>query len=119
MSKFFSEDELKCPCCGECKMNPEFMEAIDALREEYGMPLLCKAPEWGSAYRCADHNAAVGGVAGSYHTVGRAIDFHAPTVKMRMKIMELAPKHGLNGVGLGANFVHLDNRTKKTFWTYR
>lgn len=95
-------------------MSPDFVAALNALREEYGSAILVN-----SAYRCDLHNAAVGGVAGSYHVLGRAADLAAPSVKMRMKFMELAPKHGLLGVGLGSNFIHLDNRTKKTFWTYK
>lgn len=114
MTEHFSDKSLSCPCCGESKMSPDFMEALEAFRVEYGEPIILN-----SAYRCPDHNLAVGGVAGSYHVLGRAADLSAPTVKQRMKFMELAKRHGLLGVGLGHNFVHLDNRTKSTFWTYR
>jgi len=95
-------------------MSPDFMASLNALREDYGEAIMVN-----SAYRCLDHNVRVGGVAGSYHLLGRAVDLSAPTVKMRMKFMELAKAHGLFGVGLGSNFIHLDNRTKPTFWVYR
>ena len=34
MWKYFSEDELKCKHTGICKMDPEFMETLEKIREE-------------------------------------------------------------------------------------
>lgn len=70
--KYFTMEEFACKHCGELPaegMNPVLLEALDELREEYGRPIYLT-----SAYRCEYHNAEVGGVPDSQHTLGNAVD---------------------------------------------
>jgi hypothetical protein len=53
MWKYFSEDELKCKHTGICKMDPEFMETLEKIREEVGIPFIIT-----SAYRDPTHPIA-------------------------------------------------------------
>ena len=76
--KYFRTKEFECKC-GQCSMPSEVQANIDALvtnvldplREAYGKPIYVN-----SGYRCAKHNAAVGGVPKSQHKVGEAADIH-------------------------------------------
>ena len=55
----------------EAQQNIEALvdNVLDPLRDEYGKPIYVN-----SGYRCAKHNAAVGGVPKSQHKVGEAAD---------------------------------------------
>ena len=33
LTKNFTVNEMKCPCCGDCDMDQEFMENLQSLRE--------------------------------------------------------------------------------------
>jgi len=45
------------------------MVKMDLIREAYGKPIMVS-----SGFRCRMHNAEVGGVGNSLHTLGRAMD---------------------------------------------
>lgn len=73
--KWFSMNEFECHC--GCRM-PDSAKAnivalveqvLDPARERYGKPVCVN-----SGYRCARHNAAIGGVANSQHMRGEAAD---------------------------------------------
>ena len=107
--KYFSKSELECSCgCGKAEMNHEFMLALDHLREIYGHPIFLS-----SGYRCPDHNAAIGGVKGSYHTLGVAVDisiYGSFAHKLLGYIFDLR----FEGVGIAqkgpynSRFIHID-----------
>ena len=50
----FSFDEMACKGSGECEMNPEFMDRLQALRDALGAPLPVT-----SGYRSREYNARV------------------------------------------------------------
>ena len=85
--KYFSEKEFKCRCCGQlhCKENVEALvdNVLDPAREQYGKPVCVN-----SGYRCARHNAAVGGVANNQHTRGEAADICSGDNERLAKIIE-------------------------------
>ena len=82
-SKYFSNAELMCHgasqgdcCCGEdtaYNVDARLLELLDELRDLIGGPI-----EISCAYRCPDHNAAVGGVPDSQHALGTAADIQIP-----------------------------------------
>lgn len=53
---------------------------LDPLRDEYGKPIYVN-----SGYRCAKHNAAVGGVPKSQHMLGQAADISVKSEKLKVK----------------------------------
>ena len=87
--KFFKFEEFCCRCCGglppAVRENIEALvtEVLDPAREWYGKPVCVN-----SGYRCARHNAAVGGVAGSQHMRGEAADICCRDNERLAKIIE-------------------------------
>lgn len=107
--KNFSLDELKCPCpkcnsTGE-EMDTGFMNIVERMRLEAGFPFVVT-----SAYRCKDHNLAVGGANASAHQLGKGMDISARGFRAYM-LVKLAYKYGMTGIGVYKNHVHLDNCT--------
>ena len=87
--KWFSMNEFECHC--GCRMPDSARANIEALveqvldpaREGYGKPVCVN-----SGYRCARHNAAVGGVAGSQHMRGEAADICCSDNERLARIIE-------------------------------
>ncbi len=74
-----------------------------------------------SGYRSPAHNAKVGGVKGSSHTVGRAVDIYAPTSTQKYIIINALLQAGFNRIGVAKNFIHVDDDPSKSedvIWTY-
>lgn len=74
--RYFDREEFRCKCggkyCSGFPVEPEqlLVEQADQVREHFGAPAYVS-----SGVRCEIHNAAVGGVAGSRHKLGKAMDF--------------------------------------------
>ena len=127
VSKYFTLEELECKCSlcksGKNKMPTKvytnlllLAKELDRLREKIGKPMIVD-----SGYRCVAHNAKIGGVRNSAHTMGYACDWHVNgmTEEDMFKIAsgidykdagKLAPKSNFKGVGYykGRNFCHVD-----------
>lgn len=74
-----------------------------------------------SGYRTKEHNKKIGGVQGSSHTKGYAVDIRCSNSKDRFKIIDSALLAGFNRIGVSGNFIHLDNDPEKiqnVIWTY-
>lgn len=97
-------------CCSTVKIDSELVAILQKIRDNFGKPLYIN-----SAYRCAKHNAAVGGSSGSYHTKGMAADIRVEGVAPT-EVAKFAESIGVKGIGLYSNFVHVDTRTSKFFW---
>ena len=100
------------------KMDPEFIEFLDDLRESFGKPI-----KLNSTYRNPNHNEKVGGVSKSAHTEipCRAADIHCGSSGDRLRLVQLALRMGCKRIGVGSNFVHIDFSTEKpenVMWTY-
>lgn len=68
--KYFKDSEFTCECgCGLNLEKNGIKRIADEIREHFGKPAIIT-----SGTRCVKHNKEVGGVAGSYHTTGNAID---------------------------------------------
>lgn len=68
--KYFKDSEFTCECgCGLNLEKDGIKRIADEIREHFGKPAIIT-----SGTRCVKHNKEVGGVAGSYHTTGNAID---------------------------------------------
>lgn len=74
-----------------------------------------------SGYRSPAHNAKVGGVKGSSHTNGHAVDIYAPTSTQKYLIINALLQAGFNRIGVAKNFIHVDDDPSKSedvIWTY-
>lgn len=117
MAKYFSLDEFKCPCgCGQNDMVFDFLARLEAARAGAGIPFVIN-----SGFRCAEHNRAVGGTILSSHMFGLAVDIDVPNSRARFKILESLVRAGFTRIGVGENFIHVDDDPKKdtqVVWLY-
>lgn len=125
MVNYFSDKELACKC-GKCDssnhMDPVFMDRLNELRAVYGAPMYLT-----SAYRCPEHNEAVGGAPNSPHTKGIAVDVLV-SGQHAHRLTKLAFKYGFTGIGVkqsgeyNSRFIHLDTapmgNTRPRIWSY-
>lgn len=123
LSEHFSEDEFwcrgqdqgTCNCGHSLKIDPRLIELLEELRDiTGGEPLTIN-----SGYRCAAHNAAVGGASRSQHTMGTAADIACPnhlTMPEFLWYVEQLPFDGIGyyyrdaGKGAWAGWIHTDTR---------
>lgn len=115
-SKYFSDEELVCKCCGNLPPNgidSKLLNVIDAIRESVGGPVSLSC-----AYRCPAHNAEVGGVPDSQHVQGCAADVLVPDGMSVDKFAQLAESCGADGIGryYDSLFVHVDTRGYAARW---
>lgn len=118
LTKDFMKSEFRCRCkrgkdCDAKPMDAGFMHRLQALRDEWGRPLI---PTSGA--RCSWHNERIGGAAGSQHLVGKAADFAFRTPTEVAAFAQLAEKHGFGGIGRGQRLVHVDDGPPHRRWTY-
>jgi len=85
----------------EVKLHPDLIRGLEVLRARFGRPVIVH-----SGYRSAAHNAAVGGVEGSFHTKGMAADIHVEGVPHELVARVALSIFG--GVGLYGWGVHVD-----------
>jgi len=115
----FSRSELQCKHTGLCSMSSDFLDRLEALREEYGKPIRIS-----SAFRDFSHPVEARKASKSgYHTKGRAADLLVGYDGYRL--LELAIKHGFRGIGCAfrgpveSRFLHVDDRdTEPAVWGY-
>ena len=121
LTEHFALNELACPCCGQAKMDPGFMQRLEDLRVAWGHPMRIVG---GGGYRCpiyekSEHSA---------HREGRAVD---PVIlpDQIYSFVQLAMAHGFKGIGVknrsGHFQVHIDDavnlpgiRPRPWLWTY-
>lgn len=121
LSKNFSSQEFVCPCCGQAKMDSDFIQKLQRVRDELGIPF---KPVAGGGYRCPSYNGSSTGA----HVEGKAIDPDL-TKDHYYNFMRLCMKHGFTGFGVknkGGKFqMHADTaeeipgiRPRPWIWTY-
>jgi uncharacterized protein YcbK (DUF882 family) len=102
---------LACRCCGALCVWPEALDALSRLHGAIAAPLHIT-----SGYRCALHNARVGGAPLSLHkrlAFDIALEHHAP-----LGLAHAARAAGFTGFGFGQTFLHLDTRAHPAHWFY-
>jgi uncharacterized protein YcbK (DUF882 family) len=98
------------------QMNVQFLNKIAYARKLAGCGFKIT-----SGYRTPEHNAKVGGVPSSSHTVGRACDIYAPTSRQKFLIISSLIESGFTRIGVAKNFIHVDDDPSKAedvIWTY-
>ena len=90
-TKNFTPEEFRCECNGKwCTGYPaildiDLLKYAQKLRNRYGIMYVT------SGLRCDKYNASIGGIRGSKHTEGKAIDFYNNNTKIlesRKKIID-------------------------------
>jgi len=123
MTEHFSDAELRCRCgCGRQEMKVGFMALLEALRKEYGKPMIVS-----SAFRCPEHNNRVSTTGrDGPHTTGKAIDILV-SGNCAFRLIKSALFYGFTGIGISQKgphaqrFIHLDalNGTlRPRVWSY-
>tara|TARA_S200002703_G_C3669160_1_gene205439 strand:+ start:129 stop:515 length:387 start_codon:yes stop_codon:yes gene_type:complete len=123
-SKNFSREELECSFSGECEIEEDALQKLQALRDEWGKPIRLS-----SAYRSAENprerTKKTG--PGYHHGVngngGQAFDVLIAGEDVP-PFIALAIKHGFKGIGVNQKgewnqrFIHIDTRDKFACWSY-
>lgn len=106
----FSHAEMRCSQTGMCRLDDEFMDKLQKLRDAVGKPLTIT-----SGYRSIDHSIEAAKIedskpAGS-HTTGKAVDV-ACERGFAYQVLFAAIKLGFTGIGVqqsgSRRFLHLD-----------
>lgn len=118
----FSPEEMACRGTGSLRLDEDFMDRLQGLRDIVQMPLPVT-----SGYRSPEHDAAIRGA--GVHPTGLAADIRCfgPAAK---RILEIAPKM-FTGIGIhqknshSGRFIHLDmlpeddpGHPRPWIWTY-
>ena len=101
----FSAAELMCPCCGAGadKMSPSILQMAEEIRAENGgKPMIVS-----SAYRGAQHNAEVCGVANSHHLYGQSMDVHINGVPASTIVAQAKRRGSPDAYAMNANWAHI------------
>lgn len=120
LSENFSAVEFACPCCGQSKMDHDFIHRfLQPLRSEYGKPI---SIVFGGGYRCGVYDRSDGA-----HPLGMAADPDVPREDFPW-LIEAAWYYGMTGLGVknkGGRFqMHWDTappgpgRPRPWVWTY-
>lgn len=105
MSRYFHPAEFqRCdPPCDISQMNEQFLDTLDRVRLNAGIPLVLNC-----AYRSREWDLAKGRSGNSAHTRGLAVDIRCNTSATRYRIVNAALICGIRRIGIGKGFVHLD-----------
>ena len=105
-TKNFKASEFTCKCgCGSNNISQTLINTLQRIRDKLGLPITIK-----SGYRCPSHNKKEGGKANSAHVKGTAVDIKVNKTDsaFRYKLIAHALGEGINRIGIGTDFVHLD-----------
>lgn len=120
----FTHGEMACRHTGECDIDPDFVDLLQALRESVGHPLRIT-----SGYRHPTHPVEARKDRPGAHTYGKAADISC-IGKTAHEIARLAFSYGCTGIGVsqvGDNrFLHIDTLqpdethiVRPALWSYK
>jgi len=112
----FKPNEFNCKC-GKNKINFDFVNKLNQARIYSDFPYVIN-----SGFRCRKHNKEVGGSETSSHLKGLAVDIRAETSRSRYLILKGLIKAKFNRIGIGENFIHVDDDKEKEqnlIWRYK
>lgn len=116
LTKNFWKREFYCGCCGK-----QFMDKAFVMMLQYARDVACIPFDISSGWRCLVHNAAVGGSPGSSHMIGMAVDIRCTNSQDRWTIVMALKKAGFRRIGIGKDFIHVDNdpaKVQNVIWVY-
>ena len=107
--KYFKRDEFKCKCGKYCNGYPaepaeKLVRLADRVREHFGAAAIVS-----SGVRCETHNENVGGVSGSRHKYGTAMDFCVRGMPASIVLAYVQAQPETNyAYAIDSNYVHMD-----------
>ncbi len=119
-TKNFKASEFACKHCGENKIDDRVLVMAQTIRDALGVPVRVN-----SGYRCPAHNANVGGVKGSKHTLGKAADLSCSlgSAKMFETVKQLKAEGKLPDLDYCIKyktFIHIDcGGKRRNMWEVR
>ena len=116
LTRNFTDDEFRCPCCGREEIDRDFVGKLQEARDIAGTPF-----QINSGWRCQNRNRVVGGVANSSHLTGHAADIQANTSQKRFAVVNALARAGFGRIGIAKSYVHVDDDVTKTqhvMWLY-
>tara|TARA_R100001163_G_scaffold17904_1_gene15867 strand:+ start:1686 stop:2111 length:426 start_codon:yes stop_codon:yes gene_type:complete len=118
---YFKNKEFNCPTDNNSwrKMDLNLLLILDKMRHRSGCVYKIT-----SAYRTPAYNATLKNSSpNSAHCLGKAVDIAAPDSHTKFLIIESALYYGIERIGVGSNFIHIDIQEKnekptQVIWTY-
>lgn len=110
MSLYFKEID-------DGNMDEDFLYSLDHARELAGIPFVIT-----SAYRTVENELSNGRDGTSSHTKGLAVDIRVRSSSERYTILNALICVGFNRIGIGQNFIHVDqdpDKVSNVIWTYK
>ena len=115
--QYFTEQEFQRVGCSLGDMSSELLRMLDKARREAGVPFVIT-----SALRTREDELSKGRSGNSAHVRGKAVDIYCVGGWQRYRIITGALKAGFQRIGVGPNFIHLDNDDlvlpSPRIWTY-
>jgi len=94
----------------------DLVQRLQAIRYLYLQPIIVI-----SGVRTPAYNSRIGGVEGSSHVQGLAVDIHVPNSIDRFLLIRYALKVGFNRIGINKTTLHLDideSKPQNVIWHY-
>lgn len=104
--QYFTPGEFYCKCgCGvDTPVDPHLLRLADQVRGHFGAPCIVS-----SGVRCEAHNQKVGGVSGSRHLSGKAMDFRIRDISAAKTLSFVQSLSGVRyAYAIDKNYVHMD-----------
>lgn len=121
----FSYNELRCKQTKKCKMNPQFMETLQKIRNDFGKPMIIS-----SGFRAPEHTIERAKVQPGEHSYGCCVDVLV-WGEDAVKLIQLTLNHDITRIGVSqkgvvsGRFIHIGygdkvkpERFPSTIWTY-
>lgn len=120
LSKNFTDDEFRCPCCDELPPDKlkfqNFIAKLQDARTWAGVPFRVLV-----GYRCKHRNSRVGGIPDSSLTKGFAAKLECTGSGDRFLMIGGLLNAGFTRIGIGSDFIFVSLDTKKPnsrIWLY-
>lgn len=108
--KHFDREEFRCKCGGAycdgfpAEPSEKLIRLADRVREHFGAPMIVS-----SGVRCDAHNANVGGVPGSRHRIGTAMDFTVRGLPSSLVLAYVQAQPSTHyAYAINDNYIHMD-----------
>lgn len=98
------------------EMDEGFLKQLDKAREIADVSFIVN-----SGFRTVEHNTEIGGINGSSHTLGFAVDLSCKDSRKRLIIIKALLEVGFTRIGISSKFIHVDNdpsKVENVVWVY-